>query len=210
LGVLPSGLSEKQSSVLLFDEVEKAHPEVLQTLLGLLDTGKIKDGKGKEWDASKCIIILTSNAWSSQTTTSSVGFNKQDSKPSQTDVNKQLQKYFSPEFLGRIDETIFFNSLTSDVIGAIIRKEINELTKTVGKKNICFEYDDKVIDFLISKHEKNKGARNVKRNIEKYILQPIAVKLLMLRDNENIVVKLDEGFIQDGNPVIETASIEKE
>ncbi|MBR3259226.1 MAG: AAA family ATPase [Mycoplasmataceae bacterium] len=159
-------------SVILFDEIEKAHPDVLNILLQILDDGILKDSKGKEINFKNTIIIMTSNVGSN--------FILENEKNSVEKVIKELQKVFRPEFINRIDETIIFNTLSESVIEKIIVKELNNLSKRVYEnQEINIKFDSKINKYVLEKgYNKIFGARPINRLIKNDIESFIAKKII--------------------------------
>ncbi|MBR3571548.1 MAG: AAA family ATPase [Mycoplasmataceae bacterium] len=159
-------------SVILFDEIEKAHPDVLNILLQILDDGILKDSKGKEINFKNTIIIMTSNVGSN--------FILENEKNSVEKVIKELQKVFRPEFINRIDETIIFNTLSESVIEKIIVKELNNLSKRVYEnQEITIKFDSKINKYVLEKgYNKIFGARPINRLIKNDIESFIAKKII--------------------------------
>ena len=159
-------------SVILFDEIEKAHPDVLNILLQILDDGILKDSKGKEINFKNTIIIMTSNVGSN--------FILENEKNSLEKVIKEVQKVFRPEFINRIDETIIFNTLSESVIEKIIVKELNNLSKRVYEnKEINIKFDSKINKYVLEKgYNKIFGARPINRLIKNDIESFIAKKII--------------------------------
>lgn len=159
-------------SVILFDEIEKAHPDVLNILLQILDDGILKDSKGKEINFKNTIIIMTSNVGSN--------FILENEKNSVEKVIKELQKVFRPEFINRIDETIIFNTLNESVIEKIIVKELNNLSKRVYEnQEITIKFDSKINKYVLEKgYNKIFGARPINRLIKNDIESFIAKKII--------------------------------
>ncbi|MBR3347814.1 MAG: AAA family ATPase, partial [Mycoplasmataceae bacterium] len=159
-------------SVILFDEIEKAHPDVLNILLQILDDGILKDSKGKEINFKNTIIIMTSNVGSN--------FILENEKNSLEKVIKEVQKVFRPEFINRIDETIIFNTLSESVIEKIIVKELNNLSKRVYEnQEINIKFDSKINKYVLEKgYNKIFGARPINRLIKNDIESFIAKKII--------------------------------
>jgi ATP-dependent Clp protease ATP-binding subunit ClpB len=156
---------EKMNSVLLLDEIEKCHPEVINLLLQILDNGFLTLADGREVNFRNTIIILTSNLGSE------LYFTEKETDQLESKLQKALKSYFRPEFLNRLDEIIFFNSLTPEVIREIIDKELELFIRRVDQeKNIKLRYDQEVIEKIFHEaYSPQYGARPVKRYIEKQI-----------------------------------------
>ncbi|MBN2442846.1 MAG: ATP-dependent Clp protease ATP-binding subunit [Spirochaetales bacterium] len=197
-GVLTDWLHTTGSGVILFDEIEKAHPDVHKLLLGLLDNGRISSSKGERLDCRQCVIILTTNALRLEDLKKqTVGFEQAAAKPDITDL---LLDHFPMEFLARLDELILFNSLDDKHIKEIIILKCKTALERLKKRDIILTYDDeKIGDYLLSFLKKNKtGARGVERLIEKKILQPVSHALLFHDGDTNAEVVLGDEFYKSG------------
>jgi len=192
-GQLTEQVKNKPYSVILFDEIEKAHKDIFSTLLQLLDDGHITDSLGRKINFKNCLIIMTSNIGvrKLQDFGTGLGFktNKSDvvmEEEKQEVLKKELKKFFAPEFLNRIDDVVIFNSLEKEHIDVITRLEVDKLLKRVSEKNYHFSYDQEVIDY-ISKvgFDETFGARPIKRAIQDKIEDLISEKLLMVEIEEN-------------------------
>ena len=181
-GLLVKGLDKKSESVILFDEIEKAHPRVYDVLLQLLDEGFITGSDGKKRDATKCLIIFTSNIGvrSAKEMSSPVGFtsdvNKKMVQKKEDIIRKALNKRFSPEFLNRLDGICYFNSLDKETLTKILYKELEEMNdniKAITGKEV--RISKKVEDWLIDKVEiEDNGARPIIRMLQQDIEEEIA------------------------------------
>ena len=165
-GQLTEKIRRRPYSVVLFDEIEKAHPDVLNVLLQILDDGKVTDAHGKEVNFNNTIIVMTTNA-GSQGVSSSAGFSKTESETNDDKTQKALAGFLRPEFINRIDEVITFNSLTKDDFARIAGIMLNELGSSLKEKNISLEYSDEIPLLLAEKSYSQKyGARNLRRTIQ--------------------------------------------
>jgi len=184
-GKLTESVRRKPYSVVLFDEIEKAHPEVFNLLLQILEDGHLTDAVGKKINFKNTIVILTSNVGLSLLNQGTIGF-ESEKKESQMNydsikqqVLKELEKIFKPEFLNRIDKTIVFKPLDFDSIKKIVELQINELKERIKEKGISLELSQSAIDELAKKgFAPEKGAREVRRVIQENIENPIAEKIL--------------------------------
>jgi len=190
-GQLTEKVRRRPYSVLLFDEIEKAHPDVFNIFLQILDDGRLTDGKGRVVDFRNTIIIMTSNIASDKIL-------KMDSKKlEREELNKILLNYFRPEFINRLDEIIVFNKLTKDDIYKIIDIQIENLKKVLSEKEITLEIDDKVKEFLYKEgYNIEFGARPLKRAIQRYIVDKLAVEILKDTSKKKFVITYD------GNEVV--------
>lgn len=176
-GQLTEALKRKPFSVVLFDEIEKAHADVSNILLQVLDDGRITDAKGSTVDASNAIIILTSNVGA--TLTKGVGFGKSESESSKESFEKGLKNHFRPEFLGRVDDVIFFNKLTDSDYEKIAEIHLNKLKSNLSESGINLTYEESVPTLICKKADTAKyHAREIKRTVAKEIENLITDKLL--------------------------------
>ncbi|MCR5821293.1 MAG: ATP-dependent Clp protease ATP-binding subunit [Bacteroidales bacterium] len=185
-GQLTEKVRRKPYSIVLLDEIEKAHPDVFNVLLQVLDDGQLTDGMGRKVDFKNTIIIMTSNIGSRQLKDfgTGVGFNtstrEAEKDALQRDViEKSLKKTFAPEFLNRIDDIVYFNSLKRDDIHRIIEIELRGLFKRVKQMGFGIEIDEKAKDFLLRKGwDEQYGARPLKRSIQRYIEDDLADEII--------------------------------
>ena len=192
-GQLTEQVKNKPYSVVLFDEIEKAHKDIFSTLLQLLDDGHITDSLGRKINFKNCLIIMTSNIGVRrlQDFGTGVGFKTNKSEivmeeEKQEVLKKELKKFFAPEFLNRIDDVIIFNSLEKRHIDKITKLEIDKLLKRVSEKKYNFTYEQDLVDY-ISKvgFDETFGARPIKRAIQDKIEDLISEKILMMEIEEN-------------------------
>ena len=192
-GQLTEAVRRKPYAIVLLDEIEKAHPDVFNILLQVLDEGRLTDGKGRTVDFKNTILIMTSNLGSEYLL-------QGNTKQEQDKVNALLKQTFKPEFLNRIDEIVMFNSLSPDSINAIIEKFLTNLQNTLQNKEITFTYDKSVVDKVKKDaYDPIYGARPIKRYIQKYIETPIAQKIIasQITHKANITV-VDDDFVVTG------------
>ena len=177
-GQLTEKIRRRPYSVILFDELEKAHPDVLNILLQILDDGRITDAQGRVVNFENTIIIMTSNAGSDRKD-GSVGFGKSLSEQTQEKTIKALSEFLRPEFINRVDEVISFNKLTEENFRAIAGIMLTELKTALSERGIAFTWDESVIDALVQKsYSVTYGARNLRRTIQKELEDPIAQKII--------------------------------
>ena len=177
-GQLTEKIRRRPYSVILFDELEKAHPDVLNILLQILDDGRITDAQGRVVNFENTIIIMTSNAGSDRKD-GSVGFGKSLSEQTQEKAVKALSEFLRPEFINRVDEVISFNKLTEENFRAIAGIMLTELRQALSERGIDFTWDESVIDALVKKsYSMTYGARNLRRTIQKDLEDPIAQKII--------------------------------
>lgn len=198
-GLLVKGLAKKGETVVLFDEIEKAHPKIYDVLLQLLDEGFITGSDGKKVDATKALIIFTSNIGvkEAQSMSSPLGFtpDKTEKKNAKKEeiIRKALKKRFSPEFLNRLDNICYFNSLSKDTLRSILQKELDESNvniKAITGKMV--KLSKEVEDWILDKVEKeDNGARPIIRIIQQYIEEIISDMVI----NENPMLKLRRKYL---------------
>ena len=177
-GQLTEKIRRRPYAVILFDELEKAHPDVLNILLQILDDGRITDAQGRVVNFENTIIIMTSNAGSDRKD-GSVGFGKSLSEQTQEKAVKALSEFLRPEFINRVDEVIAFNKLTEENFRAIAGIMLNELRQALGDRGIDFTWDESVVDALVKKsYSVTYGARNLRRTIQRELEDPIAQKII--------------------------------
>jgi len=174
-GYLTEAIRRRPYAVILFDEIEKAHPEVFNILLQIMDDGRLTDGHGRTVDFRNTIIIMTSNI-GSQYILESRGKGKEETKEL---ILKTLSSYFRPEFLNRVDDIIVFNFLKKDQIKQIVDIQLRNLNKILSDNKIKLKLTDKAKEFLSEKgFDPDYGARPLKRAIQTYIQNPLSLKLL--------------------------------
>ena len=191
-GQLTEKVRRNPYSLILFDEIEKAHPDVFNLLLQVLDDGRLTDAQGRTVNFDNTIIIMTSNA-GSNLNTNGIGFNKDEAPLVETRVMNALKSTFRPEFLNRVDEIIVFNELTKQELLQIIDLMLNEIKEELAEKNIYITFTDEVKNYILEKgYEPKYGARPLRRAIQKYVENELAQSLLKneLLPNDSIVVSL--------------------
>ena len=177
-GQLTEKIRRKPYSVILFDELEKAHPDVLNILLQILDDGRITDAQGRTVNFENTIIIMTSNAGSDQKE-ASVGFGRSLTEQNKEKTMKALRAFLRPEFLNRVDAVVSFNSLTEDNFREIAGIMLRELQESLERRGITFTWDDTLVDFLVKDaYSVTYGARNLRRSIQKHVEDPISEKII--------------------------------
>ena len=188
-GQLTEKIRRKPYAVILFDEIEKAHPDVLNVLLQILDDGEITDAHGRKVNFENTIIVMTSNAGSA-TKEGTVGFDRSVSQQDQERAMKALQQFLRPEFINRVDAVICFNRLTEEHFQGIARIMLNELAGSLKEKGITFTYDDALVAWLTHKsYSLTYGARNLRRTIQKEVEDPMATKIIDSYENPITQVK---------------------
>ena len=177
-GQLTEKIRRRPYSVILFDELEKAHPDVLNILLQILDDGRITDAQGRVVNFENTVIIMTSNAGSDRRD-GSVGFGKTVSEQSKEKALKALGEFLRPEFINRVDEVVCFNKLTEENFRAIAGIMLGELHDSLASRGLEFAWDESLVDYLVRKsYSVQYGARNLRRTIQKDLEDPIAEKLI--------------------------------
>ena len=177
-GQLTEKIRRKPYSVVLFDEIEKAHPDVLNILLQVLDDGRITDAHGRTVNFENTVIVMTTNAGSS-TKVGSVGFGRTANEQGKDRAMKALNDFLRPEFINRVDEIVYFNQLSEDNFKGIAVLMLKELVGTLKEKEINFTWDDTLLDYLVKKsYSATYGARNLRRLIQKELEDAIAVRLI--------------------------------
>ena len=178
-GQLTEKVRRKPYSVVLFDEIEKAHPDVLNVLLQILDDGQITDAHGRKVNFENTVIVMTSNAGSDNKASGAVGFGGSADDQGKERIMKALQDFLRPEFLNRVDEIVCFNHLTKENFCGIARIMLEELKASLGEKGYQFRYDDALVDYLAEKsYSLTYGARNLRRLIQKELEDPMAAKII--------------------------------
>jgi ATP-dependent Clp protease ATP-binding subunit ClpA len=174
-GLLITQIQESPNAVLLFDEVEKSHPDVTTVLLQMMDNGFITGSNGKQADCRNLILILTTNAGANEAEKNAIGFGSQEKEYS----DKDLKKFFTPEFRNRLDGVITFNKLNKDTMIKIVVKFIDELRNQVKDKGIKIKINKDAIEWLLTKgFDAKMGARPLQRVIDKEIKRDLAKKML--------------------------------
>ena len=194
-GQLTEKVRRRPYSVVLFDEIEKAHPDVMNILLQILDEGKINDAQGRTVDFSNTVICMTSNAGSSDQSAGSLGFNKSDAQRSEEKTRKALAQFLRPEFLGRVDEVIAFKPLTEQTLQGLAALMLDEYKPGMEAKGIAYSYTPAALKALVQKSQGGRfGARDLRRTIRKAVEDPAAERLIdgTLASGGTLVVDADE------------------
>jgi len=199
-GILITKLQENPNCVLLLDEIEKAHPDISQILLQLMDNGKLTGSNGKVADARNAILILTTNLGSADSEKNTIGFGDEIENGYE---DTELKRYFAPEFRNRLDATITFGRLSKEVMLKIVGKFLLELIEMVKDKNVKVTISDETLDYLVEKgFNKKMGARPLQRVIDKEIKRPLSRQLLFgkLKDGGNVNITVqDDALILECN-----------
>jgi ATP-dependent Clp protease ATP-binding subunit ClpB len=196
-GQLTEAVRRRPYAVVLFDEIEKAHPEVLNVMLQLLDDGRLTDGKGRTVDFKNAVVIMTSNVGSHYIAEDIVrlkssGDGAELSEGVKRQVLEALRQQFRPEFINRVDEIIVFHALGRDHLRQIVDIQLRSLMKRLEERKIRFEIGDRAKDLLIEEgYDPIYGARPLKRTIQREILDPLAMRVLQGDFGEGDVVRID-------------------
>ena len=200
-GALTEAVRRRPYQVVLFDEIEKAHPDVFNVLLQVLDDGRLTDGQGRTVDFRNVLIVMTSNLGSEYLASQSEG---EDAKAVEKEVMTAVRGHFRPEFLNRVDEIILFHRLRREDMGAIVDIQFQRLAKLLEDRKIVIELDAKARHWLADKgYDPAYGARPLKRTIQKAVQDPLAQMLLAgeIRDGETVKIGVSHGALSfNGKP----------
>jgi ATP-dependent Clp protease ATP-binding subunit ClpB len=203
-GQLTEAVRRRPYSVVLFDEIEKAHPDVFNALLQVLEDGRMTDGQGRTVDFKNTVIIMTSNLGSQYIQE----LGAKDRKQMEQRVNAALREAFKPEFLNRVDETIIFNNLGRDEIKSIVEIQLKRLRKNLADRKMALEVSDGAKALLAEAgYDPVYGARPLKRTIQRMIQDPLAVKILAgeFKESDRIWVDVEDGELSFNHGTPETA-----
>jgi ATP-dependent Clp protease ATP-binding subunit ClpB len=203
-GQLTEAVRRRPYSVVLLDEIEKAHPEVFNVLLQLLDEGRLTDSKGRTVNFKNTIVIMTSNLGSHQILEKMQDLSDENRENLLSELRmklfEMLKQAIRPEFLNRIDDIIFFKPLTREEIQKIVQLQLRNVSKLLGGKNITLEMTEEAKEWLAKiGYDPSFGARPLKRTIQKYIVNPLSEKILAgtIGDGDAVAVQLDSrGLIE--------------
>ena len=191
-GLLTDAVDQHPHCVLLLDEIEKAHPDVFNVLLQIMDHGKLTDHSGKSVDFRNAILIMTTNAGAAELSQSSIGFGRGTKDDADDDA---IKKMFTPEFRNRLDATIAFGHLSTEIVSRVVEKFIMQLEAQLSDRHVTFELTQEAIDWLVTKgYDRLYGARPMGRTIQEYIKKPLADELLFgkLAKGGHIKVKVKD------------------
>ena len=198
-GQLTEKIRRKPYSVVLFDEIEKAHPDVLNILLQVLDDGRITDAQGRLVNFENAIIVMTSNA-GSEGNVSSLGFDR-GVQADEERTMKALRSFLRPEFLNRVDEIITFNHLTKENFRNIAGIMLGELKDSLANRELTFTWDESLVDYLVDKaYSVTYGARNLRRVLEQDVEDPISEKII---DSFEAPISVLSARAENGKVVVE-------
>ncbi len=200
-GQLTEKIRRRPYSVVLFDEIEKAHPDVMNLLLQILDDGRITDAQGRTVNFENTVIILTTNA-GSNTRTGTLGFGLSADDQSRERAQRALNEFLRPEFLNRLDEIVYFNHLTEENFRAIASLMLDEVRTAMAERGMTLHWTPAVVDYLVAKgYSETYGARNLRRTIQRDVEDAIASAVVAQRkaagdvaidaQNDRIVVTID-------------------
>jgi ATP-dependent Clp protease ATP-binding subunit ClpA len=193
-GLLTDKVRKNPYSVVVLDEVEKAHPDLFNILLQVMDHAKLTDNNGREADFRNVILIMTTNAGASDVAQKSIGFGTVDGVDA-SKANKAIERTFAPEFRNRLDATILFNGLPPEVIEKVARKEVRILTEQIADKGVTLELTDEAVVWLAEHgYQPEFGARPMARLVEKTIKRPLAEAMLFgaLKDGGTAKIVLND------------------
>ncbi|MBQ3085235.1 MAG: ATP-dependent Clp protease ATP-binding subunit [Clostridia bacterium] len=198
-GQLTEKVRRKPYSVVLFDEIEKAHPEVLNIMLQMLDDGKLTDAQGRVINFENTIIVMTTNATAD--TSNAPGFNRSVEELEKERATRALLKFLRPEFVNRVDEIISFKPLELETIRSIASIMIGDLRKSLSLRSITLEVEDAVLDYLAEHgYDRKFGARSLKRTIQREVEDQIAQKMIDEYEKETSLVRCT---MQDGKIIVD-------
>ena len=202
-GKLITDIEKQPNSILLFDEIEKAHPDVSNILLSVMDEGKVSSSNGKTADCRNCIIILTSNLGSAANEQNAIGFGRSLIKDGEDD--KAVKDFFKPEFRNRLDGIVKFNKLTAPSMRMIVSKFVNEMNELLGDRQIRVRLSESAVDQVIATgFDPKMGARPVRRMLNDMVKVPLSKKILFENLGANTVVVVDYrdgAFVLDAQPM---------
>jgi ATP-dependent Clp protease ATP-binding subunit ClpC len=193
-GQLTEAVRRRPFRLLLFDEVEKAHPDVFNILLQILEDGRLTDGHGRTVNFKDTVVIMTSNLGTQEFQRQAIGFSRQEKSERQrlkSAVEDELKRTFRPEFLNRVDDIIIFQPLTEEQLKKIVDLLILEVEKRLADRNIKLELDEEAKAWLLKEgYEPAYGARPLRRAIQRYVENPLSSRILQgeIKDGETVVV----------------------
>jgi ATP-dependent Clp protease ATP-binding subunit ClpB len=203
-GALTEAVRRRPYQVILFDEIEKAHPDVFNVLLQVLDDGRLTDGQGRTVDFRNVLIVMTSNLGSDYLVNQPEG---EDTKAVEKDVMNVVRGHFRPEFLNRVDEIILFHRLARSEMGAIVEIQLGRLQKLLDDRKITLDVDEDAKNWLADKgYDPAYGARPLKRVIQKNVQDPLAELVLSgkVHDGETVPVRLGPMGLMIGDVTVGT------
>jgi ATP-dependent Clp protease ATP-binding subunit ClpA len=191
-GQLTEKVRRKPYSVILFDEIEKAHPDVLNVLLQILDDGRITDAQGRTVNFENTVIVMTSNA-GSEKSDNLLGFGKTVAEASKDKALKALESFLRPEFIGRVDEIVVFSPLGRETLSKISALMLDELAEGLKEKLITLKYDTKICEYLA---EKCQGGKRGARELRNAIRREIETKIvdILIENNEGNISEISVSY----------------
>jgi ATP-dependent Clp protease ATP-binding subunit ClpB len=195
-GQLTEAVRRRPYSVVLFDEIEKAHKEVFNALLQLLDDGRLTDGQGRTVDFRNTVVIMTSNL-GSELWMSSVEDKSQIKEVSRDQINRLLQAHFRPEFLNRVDEIVVFTPLTKADLAKIVDIQLERVAGLMKERNLTLKVDQAAREYLAEEgYDPDFGARPLKRTIQREVQDPLALKVVSGEVTEGDMIKVTRGPVR--------------
>ena len=195
-GLLTEAVTKHPHSVVLLDEIEKAHPEVFNLLLQIMDHGTLTDNNGRKADFRNVVLVMTSNAGAQEISRNSIGFSEQDNS---SDGMEALKKIFSPEFRNRLDAIVQFSALSEEVVETIVDKFLTELQAQLDQQRVMLEVDESARRWLAKEgYDERMGARPMQRLIQEKVKKPLAEDLLFgdLVNGGTVHVTLEDGELK--------------
>ena len=196
-GLLTNAIAKGPFSVVVFDEVEKAHPDVVNILLQLMDEGRLTDGRGRTFDFRHALIILTSNLGIGEVVHNQVGFIKDDQViANEVKLRAACEKFFKPEFINRLDEIVVFKALELEELEKIVEKQMRVLKESVSKRGLTVDYDEMLYKHIAEvSYNPVYGARPIKRAIDVLVKDPLAEWIIQNERSSHLLMELSEGEI---------------
>ena len=196
-GLLTEAVTKHPHSVVLLDEIEKAHPDVFNLLLQIMDHGALTDNNGRKADFRNIIFLMTTNAGAESISRRSMGFTEQDNS---SDAMEVINRLFTPEFRNRLDAIIQFDSLSEDVILTVVDKFLMELQSQLDDKRVTLDVDDEARLWLVNEgYDKTMGARPMARVIQEHIKKPLAERVLfgdLAKDGGVVAIRVVDGKLK--------------
>ena len=184
-GALTKAIRRRPYSVVLLDEIEKAHPDVFNILLQVLDEGRLTDNYGRVIDFKNTVVIMTSNVGTRDiSSTTKLGFTEEENgfnySRIKEKVSDEIERVFTPEFLNRVDETIVFHPLTKEQLGAIVHIQLQEVQERLAEEGFSLRVTEAAIQFLVDEgYDEKFGARPLKRTIQRYVEDALSERILL-------------------------------
>ncbi|TBW34039.1 ATP-dependent Clp protease ATP-binding subunit ClpA [Siculibacillus lacustris] len=204
-GLLTDGVDQHPHCVLLLDEIEKAHPDLFNILLQVMDHGKLTDHNGKQVDFRNVILIMTTNAGAADMAKAPIGFNRSKREGDDTEA---INRLFTPEFRNRLDAVVTFQNLPPEVIRLVVTKFVMQLEAQLADRNVTFELDDAAIDWLaVNGYDRQMGARPLGRVIQEHIKKPLADEVLFGKLKKGGVVKVTVAKDEDGHDALKLETL---